>query len=102
MRKKDVLAVAIIGCLLTLEGLHLAQYWQGSGKVSVVTTRDTAGRELDRQFVQALISRYRDTVQLAEKESQVGHNPDLRRLAAAIVEARRRDLASIERFAPTE
>jgi uncharacterized protein (DUF305 family) len=102
MMKKDVLAAAIIGCLLTLEGVHVVRFWQESPMMPAVVARDPAGRELDRQFVHSLISRYKDTLQLAEKESVSGHNPELRRLAAALVEARRRDIASLEKFAPGE
>lgn len=102
MTKKDVLAAAIIGSLLTLEGVHVVRFWQESPMMPAVVARDQAGRELDRQFVQALISRYRDTLQLAEKERQAGHNPELRRLADALVEARHRDIASLEKFGLAE
>jgi uncharacterized protein (DUF305 family) len=95
MTKKDVLAATIIGCLLTLEGVHAAYYWQESSRKATVM----AGKELDRQFVESLISRYKDTLVLAEKQRVSGHNPELKRLAEAIVEQRRRDLSSLEKFA---
>ncbi|WP_165498161.1 DUF305 domain-containing protein [Siculibacillus lacustris] len=93
------MTAAIIASLLAMEGMHFAQMW---GTPAPVAVRDPAGRELDRQFVQALISRYKDTLALADKERVQGHNPELRRLAEALVEARRRELASIERFVPDD
>jgi len=56
---------------------------------------EARARDLDKRFVDALITRYRDTLVLAEEESRNGHDPELRRLAGSLLEARRRDLAHL-------
>jgi uncharacterized protein (DUF305 family) len=53
------------------------------------------GRELDKKFVDALISRYQDTMAIAEEESRNGHNKHLKRLAASLIEMRKRELAQL-------
>lgn len=56
------------------------------------------GRDVDSKLVDALISRYQETVSLAEIVKLKGSNPELRRLADGVIESRKRDLASLQKF----
>lgn len=103
MRTKDIAFGLIIGVLMIMEGAHVVEKWQSPPPPTAAEIEARKiGRELDRRFVEALILRYKDTVQLAEEESRNGRNPELRRLAAALVEARRNDLDSLMKLAASQ
>lgn len=56
------------------------------------------GRDVDSKLVDALISRYQETVSMAEIVKLKGSNPELRRLADGVIESRKRDLASLQKL----
>lgn len=91
-----VFVVALVGAIATFEAYGFAE------KLGYVRdpVRERAeavqrARELDRRFVDALISRYQDTLVIAEEESRNGHNKNLKRLAASLIEARKREMAQL-------
>lgn len=102
MAKKDLAFGVILGLVLLLEVAGSAERMGYLRNLGSVSAERAVGRDLDRQFVEALITRYKDTLSLAERERLNGHNPELRKLADALVEARRLDLNSLMRFAVTD
>lgn len=103
MQTKNIVIAAIIGSAALLEVYHFTSTLRSSdGEEETVSVQGRNGRDLDRLFVEALITRYKDTMVLAEAERLRGHNPELRRLAAALVEARRKDLDTLMRIDTAE
>ncbi len=99
MRTRNIVIAAIIGSVALIEVHHFTKQFATpdvDDETAWVVTHK--GRDLDRLFVEALISRYEDTLVLAEAERQRGHNPELRKLAAALLESRRKDLDALRRF----
>ena len=99
MRTRNIVVAAIIGSAALIEVHHFTRMLSApdvDDEIAWVHTH--RGRELDRLFVEALITRYKDTMVLAEAERLRGHNPDLRKLAAALVESRRKDLDALLRI----
>ncbi|MDK9695431.1 MAG: DUF305 domain-containing protein [Siculibacillus sp.] len=96
MRWTRIFPAVLTGAVVIFVGIGYAQrlgYIDGGARPGA--TAVTKAMELDRRFVDALIERYLDTMALAEEESRDGHNPELRRLAASLVEARKRELAQL-------
>jgi uncharacterized protein (DUF305 family) len=96
MRRTRIVPAALLGTVVIFEAFGYAQRLSspndGARVHDIVEAR---ARDLDARFVDALISRYRDTLVLAEEESRAGHDPELRRLATSLLETRRRDLAHL-------
>ena len=102
MARREIAYAAIFSAALLINVVGFAERI-GTARTPAAgrSAEAVVGRDLDRRFVDALISRYEDTVTLAERERTHGHDPELRRLAGALVEARKNDLHSLKRFAGT-
>lgn len=96
MGRYKIFPAIVLGAVVVFEVFAWAQRLSRPNESP--QARDLAearARDLDKRFVDALITRYRDTLALAEEESRNGHDPELRRLASSLLEARRRDLAHL-------
>lgn len=94
MDNKKKVVLAILGLALAVDVAGYAErVWHP--RTTKTAAERAYGKELDRQFVEALITRYQDTMALAEQQKLHGHNPELKKLAGAILEARRHDLDSL-------
>lgn len=92
-----VVAVAIFAAVASFEGYGFAEklgYVRNPERERAEAVR--RGRELDRRFVDALISGYQDTLVIAEEVSRNGRNPNLKRLATSLIETRKQDIAYLQ------
>lgn len=103
MTKQNILLTIMIGSMLLAEvSFHSGSLLNGSGRSAASAVAEYKGSDLDREFVRALKSRYEDTLLMAERERDFGANPELRHLADVLIEARKRELGSLQRYATVE
>lgn len=100
MIRKETTFTVILAAILAVEVAGYAEKtWRTVAPTLPAVAQTAADGEIDRRFVEALASRYRDTITLAERERTHGRNPELRKLATALLEARRHELDSLLRIA---
>lgn len=94
MRWSRIVVVALFCAVAAFEAYGFAEklgYIRHPERERIEAIR--RARDLDRRFVDALISGYQDTMEIAEEVSRNGRNPNLKRLAVSLIETRKKDLA---------
>lgn len=92
-----VVAVALFATVATFEAYGFAErfgYLSSPERERAEALR--RARDLDRRFVDALISGCQDTLAIAEEVSRNGRNKNLKRLATSLIETRKQDIAQLK------
>ena len=68
-------------------------------ETATTSVNDPAGT-VDQAFISGMIEHHRDAVAIAESALEESRDPELRRMAQAVIDARTREIAELEAWEP--